>query len=91
MAGRAGARLILSLVAFCLAAELLGLAAYYLDTGALFYRHRKAYPELLPAPQDRLVVGEALHPYFGPTHRPGTPFDSPAPLREATAVLSWGA
>jgi hypothetical protein len=71
---------------FCLFAELLGLAAYYADTGALFYLHRKAYPELLPAPQDRLIVGEALHPYFGPTHRPGTPFDIPASLREGTAV-----
>jgi len=56
------------------------------DTGALFYTHRKSYPELLPAPQDRLVVGEALHPYFGVTHRPGTPFDIPASLREGTAV-----
>ena len=65
MAGRAGARLVLSLVVFCLVAELAGLAAYYVDTGALFYVHRKAYPKLLPAPQDRLVVGEALHPYFG--------------------------
>jgi hypothetical protein len=86
VAGRAGARLALSLVVFCLAAELFGLAAYYVDAGALFYVHRKTYPELLPAPQDRLVVGEALHPYFGPTHRPGTPFDIPAELREGTAV-----
>lgn len=86
MAGRAGARLVLSLVVFVLCAELLGVAAYYVDTGALFYTHRKSYPELLPAPQDRLIVGEALHPYFGVTHRPGTPFDIPASLREGTAV-----
>jgi len=62
VAGRTGARLAVSLVIFCLGAELFGLAAYYVDTGALFYVHRKTYPELLPAPQDRLVVGEALHP-----------------------------
>ena len=86
MAGRAGARLVLSLAVFVLCAELLGVAAYYVDTGALFYIHRKSYSELLPAPQDRLVVGEALHPYFGVTHRPGTPFDIPASLREGTAV-----
>lgn len=86
MAGRTGARLAVSLVAFCLCAELLGLAAYYVDTGALFYLHRKTYPEPLPAPQDRLVVGEALHPYFGVTHRPGTPFDIPASLREGSAL-----
>lgn len=86
MAGRTGARLVLSLIVFVLCAELLGVAAYYVDTGALFYTHRKSYPELLPVPQDRLVVGEALHPYFGPTHRPGTPFDIPASLRLGTAV-----
>jgi hypothetical protein len=56
------------------------------ETGALFYVHRKTYPQLLPVPQDRLVVGEALHPYFGVTHRPGTPFDIPASLREGSAA-----
>jgi hypothetical protein len=71
----------------CVAAELLGVAAYYVDTGALFYTHRKSYPELLATPQDRLVVGEALHPYFGPTHRPGTPFDIPASLSEDAAPV----
>jgi hypothetical protein len=86
VAGRTVARLILSLIIFCLAAELFGLAAYYVDTRALFYLHRKTYPELLPGPQDRLVVREALHPYFGPTHRPGTPFDIPGELRTGTAV-----
>ncbi|HET9267063.1 MAG TPA: hypothetical protein VFO31_02825, partial [Vicinamibacterales bacterium] len=75
--GRILARLILSVLIFCVCAELMGLAAYYVDTGALFYIHRKSYPELLPVPQDRLVVGEAVHPYFGPTHLPGTPFDIP--------------
>jgi len=86
VAGRTGARLAVSLVIFCLGAELFGLAAYYVDTGALFYVHRKTYPELLPAPQDRLVVGEALHPYFGVTHRPGTPFDIPASLRDGASA-----
>ena len=87
MAGRTGARLAFSLVVVCVAAELLGVAAYYVDTGALFYTHRKSYPELLATPQDRLVVGEALHPYFGPTHRPGTPFDIPASLSEDAAPV----
>jgi hypothetical protein len=74
-------RLLTSIVAFAFWAELLAVAAYYVDTGALFYTHRKAYPELLPTPEDRLVVGEAVHPYFGVTHRPGTPFDIPESLR----------
>jgi hypothetical protein len=74
-------RLLTSIVAFAFWAELLAVAAHYVDTGALFYTHRKAYPELLPTPEDRLVVGEAVHPYFGVTHRPGTPFDIPESLR----------
>jgi hypothetical protein len=50
---------------FVIVAELLGLVAYYADTGALFYTHDKAYGDLLPTPEDRLLVGEAVHPYFG--------------------------
>ena len=76
-------RLLTSVVVFVLAAELLALGAYYVETGALFYTHRKAYAPLLPTPEDRLVVGEAVHPYFGVTHRPGTPFDIPESLRPA--------
>ena len=80
MAGRTRARLIVSLVTLSLAAEVFGLVAYYIDTGALFYTHHKTYPELLPTPDNQLVVGEAVHPYFGPTHKPGTPFDIPQAL-----------
>ena len=29
------------------------------------------------------LTGEALHPYFGPTHKPGVPFAVPASLRAA--------
>jgi len=75
------ARLLTGLVASLLCAELLALAVYYIETGALFYTHRRTYQALLPAPEDRLVVGEAVHPYFGVTHRPGVPFDIPASLR----------
>ena len=74
---RTVARAATSLVVFALFAELLGLMAYYADTGALFYNHRKEYRDLLPTPADRLVLGEAVHPYFGFTHRPGVPFDIP--------------
>ena len=83
---RTFARVLTSVVASALCAELLGLFAYYVDTGALFYAHRKAYQELLPTPQDRLFLGEAVHPYFGFTHRPGLPFDVPEPLRRGTAI-----
>ena len=83
---RTVARVLTSLVAFALFAELLGLFAYYVDTGALFYTHRKTYQELLPTPQDRLFLGEAVHPYFGFTHRPGVAFDIPEPLRRGTTI-----
>lgn len=75
------ARLLISVVAFAVSAEALGLAAYYVATGALFYTHRSAYAAPLPTPEDRLSVGEAVHPYFGVTHRPGVPFDIPESLR----------
>jgi hypothetical protein len=80
------ARVLTSLVVFALCAELVGLFAYYVDTGALFYTHRKSYRDLLPTPQDRLFLAEAVHPYFGFTHRPGVPFDIPEPLRRGTAI-----
>jgi hypothetical protein len=78
---RVFARILTSVVAFGLAAELAALAAYYVDTGALFYVHRRTFAAPLPTPDDRLVVREAVHPYFGFTHAPGTPFDVPASLR----------
>ena len=78
---RVAARILVSVAAFVLTAEALGLSAYYVNTGALFYSHQRTYPALLPTPEDRLVVGEAVHPYFGVTHRPGTPFDIPESLR----------
>jgi hypothetical protein len=81
-ASRLAARIITSVIAFAASAELVALAAYYVDTGALFYLHRKAYPEPLPTPEDRLVVREAVHPYFGFTHAPGTAYDIPESLRE---------
>jgi hypothetical protein len=81
-----GARIITSVIAFALCAELIALAAYYVDTGALFYTHRKTYDDPLPTPGDRLVVREAVHPYFGFTHAPGTPFEIPESLREPGAA-----
>ena len=75
-----------SLVVLVVSAELLGLAAFYIDTGTLFYGGHKSYPEILPTPGDRLVPGEAVHPYFGFTHHPGTPFDIPESLRAGTTI-----
>lgn len=82
-----GARIITSVIAFALCAEIVALAAYYVDTGALFYTHPKSYRDPLPTPGDRLIVREAVHPYFGFTHAPGTPFGIPEPLRTPGAEL----
>ena len=84
---RTAARLVASLVVFAVCAELVGLAVYYVDTGALFYTDQPSYEAPLPAPEDRLALSEAVHPYFGFTHRPGTPFDIPAALRTGLEFL----
>ncbi|MBI4886326.1 MAG: hypothetical protein HY824_04485 [Acidobacteria bacterium] len=83
---RRTARALVATGAAILCAELFGLGAFYVDTGGLFYTHSKTYEDLLPAPEDRLVLGEAVHPYFGFTHRPGAAFDIPASLRSPGAA-----
>ena len=73
-----------NLILLGLFAEIAALFLYYVDTGALFYVHEKSYERLVDAPERRLT-GDALHPYFGPTHVPGLPLQIPAELREAQA------
>ncbi len=77
---RGAAFIALPIVAFCLFAETVSLIIYYVDTGALFYLHRKTY-ELIPETAEGALTREGLHPYFGQTHKPGTPFDVPDSLR----------
>jgi hypothetical protein len=74
-----------NIVVLVVFAELVALVAYYIDTGALFYAHRKSYPTLLETAAQRLTA-EALHPYFGPTHREGAPFEVPPALRAGGAT-----
>jgi len=88
VARRVGARLAISVLVFCVCAELAGLMVYYVETGSVFYTHRRTYQELLPAPGNRRLVTEALHPYFGPTHTPGTAFDIPEALRVDSSAPS---
>jgi hypothetical protein len=71
-----------NLLLLALFAEVAGLFLYYVDTGALFYFHQKTYERISETPESRLT-GEALHPYFGPTHMPGLPLQIPPELREA--------
>jgi hypothetical protein len=65
---------------FVLLAEVLALALYYIDTGALFYLHAKTYQPIQETSEQRLT-GEGLHPYFGQTHTPGWRFDVPERLQ----------
>lgn len=88
MARRVRTRLAISVLVFCVCAELVALLAYYVETGGVFYTSRTTYQELLPAPENRRLVTEALHPYFGPTHTPGTAFDIPDALRVNSSAPS---
>jgi len=64
---------------FVVLAEVVSLAIYYVQNGGFFYLHRKTYKPILET-QNRTLSPDALHPYFGPTHRPGHPFSLPAAL-----------
>ena len=72
---------LVNLIVFCVLAELLALFLFYNDTGRLFYTYQKPYEPIAETQRGRLT-GDGLHPYFGPTHRQGYPFDIPEPLRE---------
>lgn len=71
-----------NVVVFCLVAELIALAVFYYDHGWLFYVDPYR-PTLAPMQEDSggALTAVGLHPYFGPTHRPGIPFDLPDTLR----------
>jgi hypothetical protein len=72
---------LVNVIVFAVLAELLALFLFYNETGRLFYTFQKRYDPIAETQQGRLT-GDGLHPYFGPTHRQGYPFDIPEPLRE---------
>jgi hypothetical protein len=59
-----------NLAVFAVLAELLALWIYYERTGRLFYTHARAYATIEETERGELT-GDALHPYFGPIHKPG--------------------
>lgn len=61
---------LINIVVFCVLAEAAALMIYYYQTGHLFYGHQRA-SQAVPSPQERRLTADALHPYFGPTHKPG--------------------
>ena len=59
----------------------------------LLQRHRaavlhlpKARTSRSPKREQGRLTGDGLHPYFGPTHRQGYPFDIPESLRESARL-----
>src|SRR5262245_19961038 len=99
---RAGVRrtvlvLLVNVAVFCVAAELLALGIFYYQHGWLFYLdpYRPAIAPIQEAGSRDALTAVGLHPYFGPTHRPGIPFDVPPELRtgeadEAVATNNFG-
>ncbi|HLG54975.1 MAG TPA: hypothetical protein VI485_06565 [Vicinamibacterales bacterium] len=85
MSRRALGVIVINAIVFCVLAEAVALFLYYNDTGRLFYSYRKAYEPIAETREGRLS-GDGLHPYFGPTHREGYPFDIPESLRESASA-----
>ena len=85
MVRRALTVVLVNAVVFVVLTEALGLLAYYDDTGHLFYLHRKTYASIPETNAQRLTF-DGLHPYFGPTHAPGSPFDIPESLRDSASA-----
>jgi len=55
---------------FVVLAEAAALGLHYWGSGRLFYTAEPRY-EPIPETERGELTGDALHPYFGPTHRPG--------------------
>ena len=78
--------LAVNVAVFCIVAELAALGIFYYQHGWLFYID--PYREPIPLVQESAGQGLTaigLHPYFGPIHRPGIPFDVPPELQTTDA------
>lgn len=78
---RVAVRLLVSLLVAAAVAEAAALVIHYVDTGWFFYQNPHRVQRPVPAADGEALTGDALSPYFGPTHRPGLPFTVPADLR----------
>ena len=82
MIRRIASLLVINLLVFAAAAELIALAVFGYQTGWLYYVDPyRPQIALVAEPEAGRVTTAALHPYFGPTHQPGIAFDMPAALR----------
>src|SRR5207249_1748117 len=82
MLKRAALLLLVNVAIFCALAEVIALGLFYFQHGWLFYLdpYRPTIEQVGEAPNAGLTA-VGLHPYFGPTHRPGIPFDLPPALQ----------
>src|SRR5690242_3850513 len=86
MIRRVASLLVINLLVFVVAAEAIAAAVFGYQTGWLYYVDPyRPQIALVPEPASGRVTTAALHPYFGPTHQPGIPFDLPAALRPSAA------
>ena len=76
--------LVVNVVIFLVLAEVVALGAFYYQHGWLFYLDPyRPTIALLPDAAGGSLTSIGLHPYFGPTHRKGIPFDLPPGLEGA--------
>ena len=61
----------INLVLFLVLAEAAAVGIYFFQHGTFFYTAGKAIPAALPETGRGELSADALHPYFGPIHRPG--------------------
>jgi hypothetical protein len=81
--------IVINLVVFAVLAEAAASFVYYIDTGRFYYLDEPRYARIDEGPSDRLT-GDALHPYFGPTHTEGHPLEIPPALLDPAAPAQSG-
>src|SRR5687767_12406678 len=92
MIRRVAVLFVVNLLVFLAAAELIALAVFGFQTGWLYYVDPyRPQTERVAEPAEGRLTTAALHPYFGPTHQPGIPFDLPPALRPARAAAAASA
>ena len=87
MIRRAASLLVINIVVFVVAAEAIALGVFGYQTGWLYYLDPyRPQIALVAEPAEGRLTTMALHPYFGPTHQPGIPFDFPPALAPPPAL-----
>jgi hypothetical protein len=78
---RAAALVVINLLVFGVLMEIAGLLFHFFTSGSLLYLDRPVYQLATDAASEQLT-NDVLNPYFGPSHKPGIPFEVPPDLRE---------